>query len=129
MRTSELLGLALASATVLTACDDHLLGAPHAVEGEGWCAVQDVFASCTPCHGVGGEAGLDLASDPHAAVVNVLSTTDPSFDLVVPGDPEASLLLLKMEGTNPAGTGGVMPPGSGSDVTAIEAVRALGLRV
>lgn len=114
----------LATPVLLGSCDDHLLGVGGAVEGEGWCAVQDLFVSCTACHGAGGEAGLDLSTDPHGAVVDAPSTTDPSWTLVVPGDPDASLLLLKLAGTNPPGTGGAMPPGSGTPDETVATVRA-----
>lgn len=57
--------------------------------------------------------GLDLLTDPHAALVDKASFVDPSKKLVVPGDPENSLLLtILKQGTE--GDGGVvrqMPPG------------------
>jgi predicted CxxxxCH...CXXCH cytochrome family protein len=110
----RIVGLALA----LAGCDDYLF-LPHAGGGgggtdtgaaaDGWCGVQSVInRNCLTCHGAGSAiGGLDLDTDPYAALVNVPSTTDPSLIRVVPLDPDASFLVAKLEGT---GAGAVMPP-------------------
>lgn len=65
--------------------------------------VNPIFAAkgCTAgnCHG-GGQGGLTLtasASSNYANLVNVASS-DPSFLLVEPGDPQNSYLVIKVEG-------------------------------
>lgn len=77
-----------------------------------FCAVQTVFqlGCVTGCHsGIVPEAGLDLETDPYNAIVNVPSKLY-SGTLVVPGDPEGSLLMHKMTGNLTADQGEVMPP-------------------
>jgi hypothetical protein len=111
-----------------TACDDDFLlpsggdGAP--VTGTGWCAVKAVFDNeCTQCHSTSGQlGGLDLESDPYAAIVSQPAAADAALTLVTPGDAEASFLYLKLLSEPPAG--GVMPPGSALDAATIEIVRA-----
>jgi hypothetical protein len=90
----------------------------------GFCGVRGVFrAECVRCHDAEGrQGGLDLASDPYAALVGVTSATYDEV-LVTPGDPAASLLLRKMEGLQAVAEGGVMPPGGRLD-PAVEVVRA-----
>lgn len=102
---------------LLGACDDEIFGAPgHVGSGttpveEGWCGVQQVFVdSCTSCHGASAPlGGLDLVTDPHAALVGVMSSAYAGATLVVPGDADGSLLVQKLEGSQGA-NGGVMPP-------------------
>jgi hypothetical protein len=70
-------------------------------------------------------AGMDLGSADasFAALVGVASIQDPTQLRVAPGDPDASYLVAKIEGT--AGTGGRMPLGGAAlDATAIDAIRA-----
>lgn len=112
MRRSPLLTLPL----LLAGCDDTIFG----VTGEdgatltqiGYAGVEALSENnCMPCHSAAGNAvgnGLDLETDFYAATVNVASTYGDV--LVVPSDPQASLLYLKMAGTNPSGTGSLMPP-------------------
>ncbi len=59
--------------------------------------------SCTQCHapvgGRGAAAGLNLTSaTAYAALVGVASVTKPGTVRVVPGDPENSYLVHKLEG-------------------------------
>jgi hypothetical protein len=69
-------------------------------------------ASCTGCHGSGGDAGLNLSSgSSYAHLVNVASTQDHTRMLVLPGDATNSWLVMKLE--NRQTVGGKMPP-SGS---------------
>lgn len=78
--------------------------------GDGFCAVRTIFVeSCAVCHGsIEPQSGLDLQTDPWAAVVGVTSPTYGAV-LVAPGDPEGSLLLRKMKGTQSATEGDFMP--------------------
>lgn len=103
---------------VLGACDDTEFsgGEPAASVDCGtdadWCGAQAVFeAHCSSCHG--GAGGLDLDGDAHAAIVGVQSVGSPGEILVVPGDPEGSLLFRKVRGTQGDDEGDIMPPGEG----------------
>lgn len=75
------------------------------------------------CHG-SGTGGLELDGEgDHAALVNVPSVGAPEQVLVVPGDADASYLVLKLEGR--AGiVGEVMPPSGSLDAERIGQVRA-----
>ena len=66
--------------------------------------VQPIWnANCTGCHGAGGNGGLDLrASAGPAALVNVAASSYAG-SRVVPGDPQSSVLYLKLEGDPSAG--------------------------
>jgi len=70
-------------------------------------------ASCSfdSCHGSKKAGGLDLTGDLHADLVNVSAVAATNKDLVVPGDPDASFLLQKVEGPAP-GEGDIMPLGA-----------------
>jgi len=62
--------------------------------------------SCVTCHTNVGHppaGNLNLAGDPYAALVNVASSTHPGAVLVIPGDPEASYLVRKIEGRDITG--------------------------
>ncbi|MEQ1567589.1 MAG: c-type cytochrome domain-containing protein [Myxococcota bacterium] len=114
---------------VCAGCDDHLLGGSGHPEsggggGEGWCAVASVVASdCVGCHSAGGAAGgLDLETEPWGALVE--PPTDGGAALVIPGDPDGSLLLQKLTGTQPSDAGGSMPPSGALDAATVDAVRA-----
>ena len=78
--------------------------------GGDWCAVQSIFAQhCLSCHGTASQLGdLDLQADPHGALVGVTSAATGAV-LVQPGDPDGSLLVRKMNNTQAANEGGVMP--------------------
>ena len=68
-------------------------------------------AACTRCHGSDG--GLSLSGDAYDRIVNVASSQNRSFMRILPGDPDNSYILRKLEGCNTAGcVGGSMPPGS-----------------
>lgn len=63
---------------------------------------------CALCHIPAGpgaeETGLDLSTDRETTfnmLVNVPSTEDPTFKRVEPGNPDASYLIKKLEGTPP----------------------------
>lgn len=76
--------------------------------------VQPIFtASCATasCHDAGTPAaGLDLsAGNAHAAIFNVASAQEPALFLADAGDPDASYLVDKIEGTQTFG--GRMPLG------------------
>lgn len=75
-------------------------------------AIQDsVFATrCTSCHsGVGAPEGLSLdAASSYAMLVGVASTQDNTILRVAAGNPGASYLIRKLEGTT--ATGARMPP-------------------
>jgi mono/diheme cytochrome c family protein len=106
---------------LMVACDDTEFGGGEpatAVDCDAsgdWCGAQAVFeAHCIACHSAGGSAGgLDLESDPWATIVDVPSAGSPGATLVVPSDPEGSLLFRKARGTQGADEGDVMPPGEG----------------
>ena len=67
------------------------------------------------CHGAGKAGGLDLTGDAHAALVNVPAVFAGAAAngkiLVIPGDPDNSYLVQKIEGPDP-GEGGIMPLGA-----------------
>jgi hypothetical protein len=73
-------------------------------------------AACNNCHTTAGgrvpPAGMDLGSpNAHAQLVNVPSTFNPGAIRVVPGDPENSYLIHKLEGRS--GIVGLRMPRSG----------------
>jgi hypothetical protein len=92
--------------------------------------------ACTQCHNPGGApfAGrLDLtAAVSYANLVGVASTNKPGAVRVIPGDPENSYIIHKLEG-RPGIFGDRMPRGSGPFLTTgqmavIERWIALGAR-
>jgi hypothetical protein len=85
--------------------------------------LQPVFnATCTDCHGAGGFGGLDLtATVAWANLLGVESTEYAPRQRVVSGNPEASVLYLKING-DPS-VGGRMPPGVPLDADTIELFR------
>lgn len=112
---------------MLLACDDAIFvgheGGGGTVEGDGWCAVQQVLVDCTSCHSAGAAAGgLDLETDPHAALVDVVSAAYGEV-LVAPGDADGSLLVRKLEGTQASDEGAVMPPTGALDAEVVAVVR------
>jgi hypothetical protein len=57
--------------------------------------------SCVTCHTNQGRtpaANLNMRTDPYAAFVNQPSRLRPGATLVIPGDPESSYLVRKLEG-------------------------------
>lgn len=90
----------------------------------GFCAVRTIFnGDCVSCHSASNpRGGLDLQTDPQAALVGVASPTWGTV-LVVAGDAASSLLYQKVTGTQ--GTAGdSMPPGSTLGSADAETVRA-----
>lgn len=93
-------------------------------------SIQDnIFSpTCSGCHvGPNGgvlPAGLDLTNltASFLGLVDVASSQVSALDRVEPGDPDASYLIRKLEGT--AATGGQMPPfGTPLDQATIDVVR------
>lgn len=72
--------------------------------------------ACATCHLTGQEAGkMSLVpAKALASLVNVKSDEAPQLTRVVPGDPDASYLVMKLEGAHLAkgGTGARMPFGA-----------------
>ncbi|NOY26748.1 MAG: hypothetical protein GXP62_12820 [Oligoflexia bacterium] len=77
-----------------------------------WCNVQAIIATqCLSCHSTASNlGGLDLEASPWDAMVGVSSANYAGRTLVVPGDSAASFLVDKLEGTQAADEGTVMPP-------------------
>ena len=78
-------------------------------------------AACTNCHTTAGgrvpPAGMDLGSaNAHAQLVNVASNAKPGAVRVIPGDPENSYLIHKLEGRTDI-VGQRMPRGTGPFLT------------
>lgn len=140
--------LALLLALALGGCDDTLFGVAKtgggvgggaegggeggegggddtAVVEEGWCAVQSLLtASCVSCHGADSPiAALDLETDPYTEIVNQPAKTYAEETLVIPGDPEGSLLYRKASGTQKSDEGDPMPPSSGLNAEKAEILR------
>ncbi|MBZ0254360.1 MAG: PQQ-dependent sugar dehydrogenase, partial [Candidatus Methylomirabilis sp.] len=93
-----------------------------------WRSIQDnLFTpNCAVCHGGPFEpsAGLNLDEDhSYASLVNKKSRQKPSETFVIPGNPNASYLVKKLEGA-PGILGVTMPPGGSIPQTTIDAVRA-----
>lgn len=102
-------------ALLLFACDDTTFPPPPGggtPTGVGWCGVRETFdAECVTCHSAAAAlGGLDLETDPHAAIVGVESAGSPGRTLVVVGDADGSLLFRKLAGTQAGDEGGLMPP-------------------
>jgi len=80
--------------------------------------IQPIFDNnCAGCHGAGGNGGLDLRpGESYANLVGTAAGGHPGLR-VTAGDPDASVLYLKLTGA--AGVGSVMPPAGslGSGVT------------
>ncbi|MEZ4239818.1 MAG: c-type cytochrome domain-containing protein [Myxococcota bacterium] len=113
----------------LVACDDTtftsgVVGGGSTAGGDGWCGVQSLFdAHCTSCHspGAGPLGGLDLQTDAYTALLDGQSAYS-GRTLVVPGDPGASFLVAKLEGTQ-GSDGGVMPMSGALPASAIDVVK------
>jgi hypothetical protein len=71
--------------------------------------------SCHKGPNPGGVLILD-AGTAHANLVGVESMLAPGKQLVVPGDPDASFLVHKVEGTMAEGEGTIMPQGAPSPI-------------
>jgi hypothetical protein len=84
--------------------------------------LQPVFAlHCGDCHSVGGNGGLDLR--PGVAWDNLVDVASTGYaqQRVVPGQPNLSLLYLKLAGA--AGVGDRMPQGGALPADDLENVR------
>ena len=118
--------LIVVAATFAVACDENLssIAGPDTPDLEPtFASVQrDIFKTaeaggrraCVSCHTANGrtpagQLNLDVA-DPHAVLVNGASRLNPGQTLVVPGNPDASYLVRKLEG-GPAINGVRMPLG------------------
>ncbi len=83
--------------------------------------------SCASCHSATGNTGgitnLDLSNADASlmSLVDVPSEQDANFVRVLPGEPDNSYLVQKMQGT--ASAGGVMPPSGMLGTAEIDAVR------
>ncbi len=135
MRVDMAAGAALIALSVaIGACDESLsdVTGPTPNLSVSFSSIQsDIFSAtdssgrqaCTGCHAsAGGRAaasGLDLtAAMAHANLVNVGSRGKPGAIRVIPGDPENSYLIHKLEGRAdivgvrmPRGTGPFLTPG------------------
>jgi|GEM_PF-1790528 len=80
------------------------------------------------CHAAGANpaGGLDLQTDPIAAMVGVAAVAAPAKQLIVAGDADASFLVQKLDGTQGSTEGSLMPLGALEPVEPcrIDAVRA-----
>lgn len=84
--------------------------------------VQPVWnAQCVGCHGAGGSGGLDLRSPDSRTNLVGAASANWTGELVVPGEPENSVLYLKLTGA--PGVGDRMPQGGTLDADALETVR------
>ena len=60
-------------------------------------------SACVSCHNPQGRTPMNLQADPYAALVNVQSRGRPGETLVIPGNPNDSYLIRKLEGRNITG--------------------------
>ena len=75
--------------------------------------------ACVNCHTAVGRVpagGLDLTGNSHARLVGVSSVQRPGVLRVVPGDPDNSYIVHKLEGRSDI-VGGRMPRGTGPFLT------------
>mgnify|MGYP000315160156 CR=1 FL=1 len=106
------IGPLLVGAALLAGCDDTIFGpGGEPVEGEGYTAVLSISESqCVGCHSAAAPQGnLDLESDFIGATVDVVGAFGEP--IIVPGEPENSLLYLMTAGNPPVSS--AMPLGSG----------------
>jgi hypothetical protein len=130
MRGNVLTGLLLVAVAV-SACDERLsdLTGPTPNLQLTFQSIQrEIFdtrdasgrLACTQCHNAAGSlfaAGLNLTSaESYANLVSVGSRTKPGATRVIPGDPENSYLVHKLEG-RPGVTGQRMPLSTGPYLT------------
>ncbi len=93
---------------------------------DGWCAVLELTAvSCVSCHSPAGGplGGLDLQTDPYTALMDGTSAYS-GRTLVVPGDPDASFLIVKLRGDQEGTEGALMPPLGAIDAEELAAIEA-----
>ena len=122
--------LLIVVAVMATACDEPLrdLAGPTPNLEPTLSAIQrDVFdapdasgrAACTGCHNAQNArfaGNLNLADNPYAQLVNVPSTGKAGAIRVIPGDPDNSYLIHKIEGS-PGIVGQRMPRTNGPFLT------------
>jgi len=124
--------LIVVAATFAVACDESLssIAGPDTpnLEPTFGSVQRDIFKTaeasgrraCVSCHTANGRTpagGLNLdVADPHAVLVNGPSTRNPGQTFVVPGNPDASYLVRKLEGA--PGIVGVRMPLGGPYLTA-----------
>ena len=110
-------GLLVAAACAASACDEPLkdVAGPSPNLQPTFSSINtEVFettdlagrTSCVTCHTNQGRtpaSGLNLRSDPFTALVNAPSRGRQGAILVVPGDPESSYLIRKLEGRDISG--------------------------
>lgn len=138
---APLLALILLGLSALVACDDEIhlpQNTPPVVTDDsgaddtgppatGYCALTALIASqCVFCHNpAGGPAGgLDLETDPIAAMVGVPSSLYDGRTLVVAGDSGASFLMTKLRGEQSATEGDPMPPQGANDTSVTDKIAA-----
>ena len=100
----------------MAGCDDYIFGeivVDDQISEEGFGGVQQVVdQNCLGCHSAETALGeLDLQSDLYGATVGVVGGY--SIPIVLPRDPDNSMLYLKVVNMQPPYTGSDMPPGSG----------------
>lgn len=83
--------------------------------------LSDSCANNGACH-VPGAQYPELSRGDLAALVNAPSRSNPSQMLVVPGEPSASWLIRKMNGTQGEGGGLLMPLGSAQPIQGVDVV-------
>jgi hypothetical protein len=122
-------GIILAAALLATACDEKLstIAGPTPNLTPTFSSIQrDIFAApdstgraaCTTCHNATRlAANLNLADgSAYSQLVNVASTGKPGAVRVIPGDPDNSYLIHKIEGA-PGIVGQRMPRTNGPFLT------------
>ena len=91
-----------------------------------WCPVAEMIATtCDHCHSVESPSKLhlDLETDPWGTLVEQPSVQWPDAHiLVVPGNPEGSLLYRKISGTQASDEGDRMPMAGALEQDTIQAV-------
>lgn len=114
MRTAY---VALAAVLFSTACSDPATS-PAPQQAVSFSQnVQPIFNRCVGCHGNGiAQQGLNLESGAYANTVNApaaQTATTTRLDRIEPGNPDASYLLHKIQGTQATvqGSGSRMPLG------------------
>jgi hypothetical protein len=88
---------------------------PPVVAGPDWAQIYPSLGGCMVCHGAGSATGAWYGADACTTRTNLLASAavGPSCGglgsmLIVAGNPDASLMLQKLESPMPCGT--VMPP-------------------
>ncbi len=100
-------------------------GSDGGAVSEDWCGVQSIInTQCLSCHSASAKLGdLDLETDPHGTLVGGGSAY-AGRTLVVAGNSAESFLINKLEGSQAAGEGDIMPPGSALSSSDVDVVRA-----